>query len=100
MVVNLGDVDMVVMVLVDLAAPIAVLAVEVLALDPIGHLGGWELVGLVIMVDMVAEVNLAVAMATLVVVTMLVTEERPPLDTLVALVLMVEALVGGIVGVG
>lgn len=100
MVVNLGAVDMVMVVLVDMETPIAVLAVAVLALPRIGHLGVLEVVGLVIMVDMVVEVILVVAMATLEVVIMLDTEERqPPLATPVALVLMEEGSVGDIVEV-
>lgn len=87
-------------VLVDMETPIAVLAVADLALLRIGLLGVWEVVGLVIMVDMVVEVSLVVAMATLEVVIMLDTEERQvPLATLVALVLMEEGMVGDIVEV-
>lgn len=91
---------MAMVVLVDMETPIAVLAVADLALLRIGLLGVWEVVGLVIMVDMVVEVSMVVAMATLEVVIMLDTEERQvPLATLVALVLMEEGLVGDIVEV-
>lgn len=91
---------MAMVVLVDMETPIAVLAVADLALLRIGLLGVWEVVGLVIMVDMVVEVSLVVAMATLEVVIMLDTEERQvPLATLVALVLMEEGMVGDIVEV-
>lgn len=91
---------MAMVVLVDMETPIAVLAVADLALLRIGLLGVWEVVGLVIMVDMVVEVSMVVAMATLEVVIMLDTEERQvPLATLVDLVLMEEGLVGDIVEV-
>ena len=96
MVVNLGVVHMVI-ILVDLATRIAVLAVAVLALPLIGPLAVL-VVGMVIMVDIMAAVNL-VAMATLVVVIMLGIGESLHLAILAAMVPMPGDLVGAIVGV-
>lgn len=83
-----------VIVMVVSAAPIAVLAVAVLALLLIGQWDQVLVVGLVTMVDMAVEVNLVVDMGIMP-VAILVIEEKAHLATPVDLVLMVEALVGG-----
>lgn len=80
-----------VIVMVVLAAPIAVLAVAVLALLLIGQWGQVLVVGSVTMGDTVVEVNLVVDMGIMPVAN-LVIEEMAHLATLVDLVLMVEAL--------
>lgn len=93
MVVILGDVAMVIVMVVS-TAHIAVLAVAVLALPLIGRWDQGLVVGLVTMVDMVVEVSLVAVMEIIPVVNSVI--EKPHLATLADLVLMAEALAGGI----